>query len=408
LVVVAGVIAGCGGGLSSDAVAKVGKTLILKSDFDKRVTEFATQYSVTSKEEDPEGWAQFQGDVLEYLVSYEIVAQKAVDLKIAVTDADVQTEIDNIISTYYSGDQEAFNTDLTSNNMTLDALKLNYKESMLMQKVYEEVTKDVTTVPDADVQAYYDANKATYFTDETRTARHILIAPGGPATNPATTTTTAPWGSSTTTEGATTTTEATTTTTLGEPTQADWDAALATAQEVRAKLEAGGDWTKLAAEYSDDPSSASGGGELGDVAKGDMVQEFEDSVFSLKLNEISQPVKSTYGYHVIEVTAINAAKQYTLDEVKDEITSNLLTELKGKAWQKWVDAAKAEIGVVYQEGMSPTTTTTAAGTDTTSGGATTTVSGDDTVTTAGSGDTTATTAAGDDIGTDTTATTAKP
>ena len=133
-------------------------------------------------------------------------------------------------------------------------------------------------------------------------------------------------------------------------------------QEVRAKLEAGGDWTKLAAEYSDDPSTPDTGGDLGDVSKGTMVQEFEDSVFSLKLDEISQPVKTTYGYHVIQVTAINAAKQYPLEEVKDDITSNLLMTKKSDAWTKWVDDTKAEIGVVYQKGMEPTTTTTGSST----------------------------------------------
>ena len=46
-----------------------------------------------------------------------------------------------------------------------------------------------------------------------------------------------------------------------------------------------------------------------------MVQEFETAVFSLKLNEISQPVKTTYGYHVIQVTGITPAKQYTLNDV---------------------------------------------------------------------------------------------
>ena len=387
LVVLAGVAVGCGGGISSDAVAKVGKTLILKADFDKRVQEFATQYSVTPKEEDPEGWAQFEGDVLQYLITYELVSQKAVELTIAVTDADVQTEIDSIITSYYGGDQEKFNTDLTTNNMTLDQLKQNYRESMLMQKVYENVTANITTVPEEDILAYYNANQANYFEDETRTVRHILIAPGGSPTN---TTTTAPWGATTTTTSA----EVTTTSTTAAPTDADWAKALATANELRTKLEAGGDWTKLAAEYSDDPSTKDTGGDLGDVSKGTMVQEFEDSVFSLKVDEISQPIKTTYGYHVIQVTTINAAKQYPLEEVKDDITNNLLSTEKSDAWQKWVDETKASVGVVYQKGFEPTTTTTAAPTDTTNA---------PTDTTAGTGDTTATTAAGDTIGTDTTA-----
>ncbi len=389
LVVVTGVVAGCGGGLSSDAVAKVGDTLILKADFDKRVQEFATQYSVTPKEEDPEGWAKFEKDVLEYLVMYEVASQKAVELGVTVTDADVQAQIDEIIAGYYGGDQAAFQTDLENNYLTVDQLKVNYHESMLMQQVYEKVTAGVTTVPDADIQAYYDANSANYFQDETRAVRHILISPGTSPTNPTTTSTTEPWGSSTTTEGQTTTTEATTTTTVGDPTDADWTAALEIAQEIRAKLEAGGDWTLLAAEYSDDPSTKDSGGDLGDVSKGTMVQEFEDSVFSLNVDEISEPIKTTYGYHIIQVTAINEAKQWPLEEVKDDITSTLLNDLKGETWQKWIEDAKASIGVVYQSGFEPITTTTVAPTD------------DSTTTT--QGDTTATTAAGETIGTDTTA-----
>jgi hypothetical protein len=133
---------------------------------------------------------------------------------------------------------------------------------------------------------------------------------------------------------------------------------------------------------------------LGEVSKGDMVPEFEASVFSLKLNEISQPIKTTYGYHIIEVTAITEAKQSTLEEVKEGITSELLAGLKKEAWQKWVDETKADVGVVYQEGMEPTTTTTTA-----AGETTTTLSADDATTT---------TAPGATIGTDGTTTTAKP
>ena len=408
LVVAAVAVAGCGGGLPSDAVAKVGNTPILKSDFDKRVTEFAAQYQVASKEDDPEGWAQFQGEVLEYLVTYQLAAQKAPSLGVTVSDAEVQTEIDSIVSQYYGDDQQKFQDDLTKNNLTLDSLKNNYRETMLMQKVYDKVTASITTVPDTDIQAYYDAHKSDYFQDETRTARHILIAPGTSATNP-TTTTTAASDSSTATTGDTTTTTEESTTTTSELTQSDWDAALATAQEVRAKLVAGGDWKTLAAEYSDDPSTKDSGGDLGEISKGQMVQEFEDAVFSQKLNEISQPVKTTYGYHIIEVTAINAAKQSSLDEVKSDIQSTLLNQKKTDAWQKWVEDTKKEIGVTYAKGMEPTTTTTAASTTTTAavGGTTppsATSGSDTTAATAAS----ATTTAGETIGASDTTTTAKP
>jgi parvulin-like peptidyl-prolyl isomerase len=154
---------------------------------------------------------------------------------------------------------------------------------------------------------------------------------------------------------------------------------------VRAELVAGADWTAEAAKYSDDPGSKEKGGDLGTIKKGEMVKEFEDAVFSLKKDEISQPVKTAYGYHVIQVTAINEAKQYTLDEVmdpttdprtvKEQIKSSLLKAAKSKAWGSWIQKQKTAAGVIYSAEWAPSTTTTTAGaaTPTTSGsGGTTT------------------------------------
>jgi parvulin-like peptidyl-prolyl isomerase len=359
LVGAVGVIAGCGGVLPKDAMAKVGQTYITQAQFDARVADFEAQYAGQTPDPatDPEGYTQFQRDVLDYMVMYQLAVQKAPSFNVSVTDAEVQTEIDNILNTSFGGDQTQFDAALKAQNMTLDQLKLNYKESMLLQKVYDAVTKDITTVPDADIAAYYDAHKSDYFTDETRTARHILIAPKSSASDTSTTA-----GSSTTTTAA--------------PTEADWAAALATAQKVRADLVGGADWTTEAAQYSDDTGTKDSGGDLGTITKGEMVAEFETAVFSLKLNEISQPVKTIYGYHIIQVTGITPAKQGTLDDVKADINTTLVNDKKGVAWEDWIAKTKTEVGVIYKAGMEPTTTTTAATTATTSAaGATTTSAG---------------------------------
>jgi len=368
----AGAVAGCGGDLPSDAAAKVGDTLILQDLFDARVTEFAAQYSVASEEEDPEGWKSFEADVLEYLITYEMAAQKAEEFGLTVTDEEIQAEIDSIITNYYEGDETKFNEDMTNYGMTVDGLKANYRESMLMQKVYEKVTEGVTTVPDEDIAAYYEENKDYYFVDETRTARHILIAPGGETVN--TTTTTAAAGAEGSEAPATTTTTA-------EPTELDWSKALAVAEEVRGKLVAGGDWTDLAATYSDDPGSCTMGGELGNVKKGQMVPEFEEAVFTLAIDDVSQPIKTSYGYHLIQVTNINEAKQYTVEEVKEDITAALLSKLQSEAWDKWIQDTKVELGVTYQEGFAPVTTTISTTETTIGAGATTTTAAGETITT---------------------------
>jgi len=295
------------------------------------------------------------------MVTLEMVKAQATVLKISVSDKDVQDQIDLIVKDNFGGDQTKFNAALKAQNLTLEQLQSSYRESLLLQKAYDEVTKGLTdaNITQAELQAYYDANKSTYFTAETRNARHILIAP----VKPSTTSTTA--GASTTTTAA--------------PTEADWAAALATAQKVRADLVGGADWTAEAKQYSDDTGSKDKGGDLGVITKGEMVPEFETAVFSLKLNEISQPVKTQYGYHVIQVTAITPAKQSTLDEVKTDISTVLLNKKKGEAWLAWVAKMKTQIGVTLQTGMATTTTTTAVSTTTTAAaGATTTGAGTDT------------------------------
>lgn len=356
----AGVVAGCGGDISGDAVAKVGDVEISEEVFNQRLEKFGAQYGYSEETTDAETWGLFRRDVLEYLVLYEMASQKAKDYGVSVTDEDVQTEIDTIIESYYSGDEEAFNEDLASADMTLDDLKANYKESMLMQKVYEKVTGEVAEPTAEEIAAYYEQNKDGYYVEETRTARHILIAPGGEETN-----------DSTTTESSTTTTELT---------AADWDKALEIAKKVRQLLKDGGDWTELAAKYSDDSGTADSGGDLGAVEKGEMVKEFEDAVFSLELNEISDPVKSAYGYHVIQVTEINEGHQQTLEEVSEDIKNTLLYQKQGDAWKAWIEATKAELKVIYREDMQPTTTVAPDSASTTAGQTITT--GAETTTTA--------------------------
>lgn len=100
--------------------------------------------------------------------------------------------------------------------------------------------------------------------------------------------------------------------------------ALARAKEVRTKLLAGADFATLASEISEDPTAKANGGELGWFGQGRMDPEFTKAAFALKnAGDISEPVRSRFGYHLIRLEDRRPARQLSFDEVKDRIMADL-------------------------------------------------------------------------------------
>jgi foldase protein PrsA len=315
---------------TKEVVAEVGDRSVTRGELERRTAELAAQYGgrVPDKS-DPEDYRLFQQCVLEYVIEYELAARQAKELDITVSEGDVQAKIDSLVQASFGGDAARFDEALKRQGMSLDQLERSLAESLLLEKVYLEVTKSITAVPDADVVSYYGAHKDDYSVGETRAVRHILISPGAGGT------------------------AAPVSFPSAAPSQAAWEAARETAVKVRGDLAAGADWKTQTAEHSDDQGTKSTGGDLGTIGKGVMAKEFELAAFSLGLNEISQPIKTGIGYHVIQVTGIDPAREYTLNEVRGEIVSTLLTDAKCEAWETWLEQQKAEAGVVYAAGWQP-------------------------------------------------------
>lgn len=126
------------------------------------------------------------------------------------------------------------------------------------------------------------------------------------------------------------------------------DEALAKTLAERAKN--GEDFAKLAEEFSKDPGSKANGGMLGYFSKGQMVKEFEDAAFGLKKGELSQPVKSKFGWHVIKVEDVRTKLPPSFEDVKGQISQALeqqkgqqvSKELRDKAKVDYVDPAIRE------------------------------------------------------------------
>jgi peptidyl-prolyl cis-trans isomerase SurA len=162
-VVAAGlVVAGCGGeSVPSDAVATVGDATVTKADFQQLMTQAQTQMKAQGMTVPKEGTASYDhyaAAILKYLVDEQIVAQSAKELGVQVTDKEVTDQVAQLEKTY--GGEKKVLALLKQQGMTLDLLKRSIRSQTLSSRAAAAVTKKAT-VSDAEIQAYWNAHKAT-------------------------------------------------------------------------------------------------------------------------------------------------------------------------------------------------------------------------------------------------------
>ncbi|MER2029243.1 MAG: peptidylprolyl isomerase [Solibacillus sp.] len=193
----------------------------------------------------------------------QVVVEQILNDKYKVTDEEIEEELKGVKEQY----GESYESVLAQSNLTEETLKTNIRFTLLQEKALKDVE-----VTDEEIEKYY--NQAS----QELNARHILVE--------------------------------------------DEE----TAKEIKAKLDAGEDFAKLAKEFSADPGSGAQGGDLGWFTVGTMVPEFSDAAYALEIDEISEPVQSEHGFHIIQVTDKRDVKDYgKLEDKKEEIRDAIAT-----------------------------------------------------------------------------------
>jgi len=328
------VVAACGGGgsqsVSADSVAVVGDQQITQAEWDALIAQTKHNFAATKKPFPKPGTvdlANLKTNATQFLIQSSEYQQEADKLGIKVSDKDVDARLDQIKKQYYgnpAGQKQAtpaqmdkrYQAALKQQGFSDEEVRQGIKLQLIREDVFKKVTKD-TKVSDDEIKAYYDKNKQQYATPAqppSRDVRHILVK------------------------------------------------SKKLADQLYGQLQA--DPTKFAAlakKYSTDTSSAKNGGMLppGTAVKGRLVKPFEDVAFSIKTNEISKPVHSQFGWHIIEamgpVKAGTPAKPTPLSQVKEAIRQQLLSQDKQKAMNKWLaDIKKHYCGTIdYKQGYAP-------------------------------------------------------
>lgn len=316
--------AACGGGSDSvptGAVAVVNGTEIPKSELDGLIAQAKRSYESQKQQFPKAGTPEYQSiqtQYVAYLVELEQFRQEAEELGVEVSEKDVDAAEQELVKTRFEGKRAQYVKALEAQGFTPE----EYREkalavSALSKKLFDAVTKDVT-VTDQEIAEYYTQNQSQYGTPESRDVRHILVAEK-----------------------------------KGD--EVDFAASKAKADDIYARLAAGADFVALAKAESQDPGSKDAGGKL-TISRGQTVPEFDKVSFELDRGELSKPVKTQYGYHVIEaISEVRKASATPLDKVKAAIRAQLLQQKRNEDMQRWVEDLRKEYEgkVSYAAGYEP-------------------------------------------------------
>lgn len=256
------------------------------SGYDDAVLSSLDQSSIVS----------FKKDILDQLINTELLYQQAQKEKIKISNDEINLEIDKIKDNFSS--PEEFNEALKANNITLVRLKEDIKRQLMINSVLEE-TRNQVSISDEELLEYYNENKESFLEPEQVHARHILVEAEEEANN------------------------------------------------LLLQLKEGlTDFAELAREKSIGPSAPSGG-DLGFFSRGQMVKEFEDAAFSLEPGEISEVVKSQFGYHIIKCEEKKEEYSPTFEEAKERIINTLKYQRENDAISTLTSKLREEAVIVF-------------------------------------------------------------
>ncbi|MEC9305978.1 MAG: peptidylprolyl isomerase [Halomonas sp.] len=276
-------------------VAVVNDGVIMRSELDGRIAQVEQQAAAQGGNLPPRN--QLAQQVLERMVMDEIQLQMAHRANLSVDDTELNRQLRSIAeSNGMTLDQ--FADAIEADGMTLADVREDVRREMLMRQVQQRQISQRVTVSDRDVERFLSQQPSQQqgqaFIEETR-ARHILV-------------------------------ELT-------PTRNE-NQARARAEEARQRLQQGADFASVAREYSDDRGSAMNGGDLGWVRPGQTVPAFEEAMTSLSPNQLSEPVRSQFGYHVIEVLE-RRRQDVTEESRREQVRQAIFQRRANEELQTW-------------------------------------------------------------------------
>jgi peptidyl-prolyl cis-trans isomerase C len=297
------------GGSSQDVAAKVNGVPITTLDLN-RSFQAHVQVPYATVQEDPRA-KEVLRQILDNLIDRELLLQRAKALKMAVPAQQVDTQMQQLLQRFPS--QEALEQALTAQNLTLDSVKKDVESQLLRQQLVKKEILDKVKVSAGDVQTFYDQNKDKYVEEEQVRASHILIR-------------------------------------VPQEASPEDDAKLKRkADDTLKRAKQGENFAALASEMSDDGSKENGG-DLGFFPRGRMVAPFEEVAFALQPGQMSEVVRTQFGYHIIKAEERKTGRALAFDEAKSQVQEDLTQQQTYERYQQYMAGlrSKAKVDVLLQ------------------------------------------------------------
>jgi len=266
--------------------AVVGDSIVLASEVEERVAPLMADVNrIPDADKRAARAAALRREVLDRLIDDELILQQATELKLSISNEQVDSSIEEIKRQNNLTDDQLREA-LRGQGMTMTAYRADLKRQLLRFRVLNIAVGSRVNISDDEVRSYYDRHMKDGSNVQVR-ASHVFIAIP---------------------EGA--------------------DAGVvaekqALAQKILERANAGEDFAKLAREASDDAATRADGGDLGYFGKDMLPKAIEELVFSMKVGEIRGPIRADRGFHVIKLVDRKLKDPKPFDEVKDDIRMQL-------------------------------------------------------------------------------------
>lgn len=257
----------------------------------------------TKQQVKPDQEEEIKRRILGRLIENRLQVQEAIREQITAEDAEVSEQMADLMKRFRAETEAEFEKLVKAQGLTLAGIKKQLRDQVMIQKVIERKVRFRVSVTEQEIEQYLAENREKLETGLSYHARHILIAPSPPAD------------------------------------AAAWEAARAGAEEVWAKVRAGGDFAELARQHSQDPA-AKDGGDLGTLKQGELAADLEAQILRLRPGEASAPHRSALGYHIFKLEWKEGLSGEALVQAKRQIRDILFRQKYAARLAAWLDEIK--------------------------------------------------------------------